>query len=310
MRAWADPAIQFGRTEIDLVVEVCARLDGLPLAIELGAARLRSIALVDLHARIDRSLELLGRGPRHQPTHQQSLRESLRWSYELLDADPARLFLQLGCFVGGCTLDVAELLGADEALDDLATLVDSSLVYRDGRRYRMLETAREFSVEIARSTGVEDELTAAFTTWATDFAIEHAGQMRGPDGRSLPRCRGGEYPNLREALRCLLAPGNGAAAHHLAAALAGYWDGRSLIVEARRSIELTLATPGAHPLQRATLLTWLGYFCTLQNELQRRHDTRSSRCRSGKRTGSMRASATHEWSSGGSRPSRTGSTTP
>jgi predicted ATPase len=263
----ADPTIQLGPPEIDLVVEVCGRLDGLPLAIELGAARLKSMALVDLHARVHRSLGLLGRGPRNQPTHQESLRESMRWSYELLGPDPARFFLQLGCLVGGCTLDVAELLGADEALDDLATLVDSSLVYRDGRRYRLLETAREFSVEVARSTGVEDELTATFTTWATNFAIEHAGQMRGPTAAACLDAVSREHANLREALRCLLAHGDGAHAHRLATALASFWDGRSLIVEARRSIELTLATAGAHPLQRATLLTWLGYFCTLQNEL-------------------------------------------
>ena len=263
----ADPAIRFGPLEMGLVVEVCARLDGLPLAIELGAARLRSIALVDMHARIDRSLKLLGRGPRNQPTHQQSLRESLRWSYELLGEDQARLFLQLGCLVGGCTLDVAEYLGADEALDDLATLVESSLVYRDGLRYRLLETAREFCVETAHSTGVEDEINETFTTWATSFAIEQAGRMRGPHAPASLAAMASEYANLREALQRLLARDDGARAHQLAAALSGFWDGRSLIAEARRSLELTLATSGAHPVQRATLLNWLAYFCTLQNDL-------------------------------------------
>jgi len=263
----ADPAIHFGPLELGLVVEVCARLDGLPLAIELGAARLRSIALVDLHARIDRSLKLLGRGPRNQPTHQQSLRESLRWSYELLGEEPARLFLQLGCLVGGCTLDVAEHFGADDALDDLATLVESSLVYRDGLRYRLLETAREFTVETAHSTGVEAELNETFTTWATNFAIEQASRTRGPRALESLSAMASEYANLREALQRLLTQDDGARAYQLTAALAGFWDGRSLIAEARRSIELTLSTSGAHPVQRATLLNWLAYFCTLQNDL-------------------------------------------
>src|SRR5205814_5043250 len=139
------------------VAEICSRLDGLPLAIELAAARTRLLSPPALLVRLERRLPLLTGGARDLPARQQTLRNAISWSYELLTEEERRLFRRLSVFVGGCTLEEAEAVcnGAGdlgvEALDGPAVLVDQSLLRQqevNGEpRFWMLETIREFGLE-------------------------------------------------------------------------------------------------------------------------------------------------------------------
>src|SRR6185295_18023007 len=140
------------------VAEICARLDGLPLAIELAAARVKLFAPEALLARLDNRLKLLTGGARDRPARQQTIRGTIDWSYQLLDEGEQTLFTRLGVFVGGCTPDAAEAIRNPDGdlpldvLDGLTLLVDNSLLRReegiDGEpRFVMLETIREYALE-------------------------------------------------------------------------------------------------------------------------------------------------------------------
>src|SRR5262249_22182830 len=128
------------------VEAICMRLDGLPLAIELTAARAKTVPPDALLERLDQRLVLLTRGKRDAPERQQTLRATIDWSYELLTPGDKQLFARLAVFVGGCTLQSAEQV-CDASLDALDALVDSSLLQYRGERYTMLETIREYALE-------------------------------------------------------------------------------------------------------------------------------------------------------------------
>jgi len=143
----------------DAVAEICHRLDGLPLAIELAAARVNVFSPQAMLARLEHRLAVLTGGPRDLPARQQTLRQAIAWSYELLTLAEQALYRRLAVFVGGCTLESAEaVIGVEEAgagldvIDGIASLVDKSLLRRDEGgdaepRFRMLETIREYALE-------------------------------------------------------------------------------------------------------------------------------------------------------------------
>ena len=139
------------------LVEICERLDRLPLAIELAAARTRLLSADALSERLEQRLPLLSGGARDLPERQRTLRAAIEWSYELLSADERQLFGRLAVFAGGFDLAVAEQV-ADADLDTLASLVEKSLVRRDGERFHMLETMREFAAERLAQTDERDRL--------------------------------------------------------------------------------------------------------------------------------------------------------
>jgi predicted ATPase len=128
------------------VAEICRRLDGLPLAIELAAARAKVLSPTALLERLDERLPVLTGGARDVPDRQRTLRDTIAWSYELLDETERRLFSRLAVFVGGFTLAAAEQV-SDADLDTVTSLVEKSLVRQGKDRFRMLETIREFAVE-------------------------------------------------------------------------------------------------------------------------------------------------------------------
>ena len=179
-----DPGFALSAENAAAVAEICVRLDGLPLAIELAATRAALLTPHALLARLDSRLALLTDGPQDLPSRQQTLRSTLAWSYDLLDPDQQELFARLGVFAGGFTFDAAEQI-ADATLGRLAALVDASLVRRQQDRYGMLETMREYALdrlahlELDRGTrdrhAVYYETLAAHTT-ATD-AQEHYRQL-------------------------------------------------------------------------------------------------------------------------------------
>ena len=130
----------------------------------------------------------------------------------------------------------------------------------------MLETVREFAIEQSSPDERGDD-AARFVQWAIDVGRDLAGRMRGDGQGDALELFDVELPNLRAALRCSLDRSDGAGAHQLAGAVAGLWDGRSMLTEARRWLELAVGCPGAHPVGRATVLNWLAYFAALQRDL-------------------------------------------
>src|SRR4051812_15944800 len=149
-----DPRLQLGNGDEPLIARICDRLDGLPLAIELAAARIKVLSPGEILDRLSRRLDLLSAGPRDAPVRQQTLRAAIGWSYDLLDEEGKRLFSELGVFSGGFTLAAAEAVCGLAALDGIAALADHSLVARGGdRRFAMLDTVREYALERLGQSG-------------------------------------------------------------------------------------------------------------------------------------------------------------
>src|SRR4051794_28031705 len=154
----ATPDFDLTESNAAAVAEICRRLDGLPLAIELAAARVKVFAPEMLLARLDRQLPLLTGGPQDQPARLQSMRDAVAWSYDLLDSEEQSLFRRLSVFAGGFTLEVAEAVSgrigaaSSSTVDGVLSLVDKSLVQRsagdsDGPRFGMLATIQEYGLE-------------------------------------------------------------------------------------------------------------------------------------------------------------------
>jgi predicted ATPase len=241
---------------------ICRKLDGLPLAIELAASRLRAMSIEDLAARLDRPLRLAAGGGEHRPGRHRSLDACIDWSYQLLPAGAAALLGQLGAFVGGWTLAVAERLAGADAIDRTAELVDSGLVQRSGGRYRMSEAVREFVT--SRETGG----SSALIDWAIAHAASFDTAARGPDADPLVTGFDDEWSNLRAALGACLGYADARRGARLCLALTAAWDARSMLRDAAHWIELTLALDHDDAIA-AALRTWLGYFTAMQGEFDR-----------------------------------------
>src|SRR5919201_4740755 len=173
----AKPDFAVSEQNAAAVAQLCARVDGLPLAIELAAARTKLLPPAAMLSRLGNRLELLTGGRRDAPQHQQTLRTTLDWSYDLLGEDEQRLFAQLGVFAGGCTLASAEAVcRVDESvLEGLAGLVDESLVRQDDGdepRFSMLETVREYSLLRLAASGLEQEVRRRHLEHFLAFAEE------------------------------------------------------------------------------------------------------------------------------------------
>lgn len=230
---------------------VCRRLDGLPLAIELAAARLRVLTPASLAQRLQQALPLLTGGPADAPQRHQTLRGAIAWSHKLLDAPTQRLFRRLAVFVGGWTLEGAEALDdqPDSVIDRLELLLDHSLVQRvdnvgDQARYAMLETLREFAHERLAAAGEVEAMRERHAAHFTRLAVAAAPQVAGA-GRNpwLMRLRV-ELNNLRAALDWRLhRQADAAAALPLVAALAWPWYFEGLYREGLSWMAQALALP-------------------------------------------------------------------
>jgi predicted ATPase/class 3 adenylate cyclase len=243
--------------ETETVHELCRRLDGLPLALELAAARTTLLSPEQLLDRLAGRLDL--QGPRDAEPRQRTLRAAIEWSYGLLAPAEQRLFRHLSAFAGGCTLAVAEEV-CDADLDDLSTLLDKSLLRRrtdaaGERRFWLLETIREFGAEQLHAAGEAAQAHARTTAWAASLAAEAWRGLRGPEQIAWLARLDAEQPNLRSALDRLVEQGDGELAAGLAADLAWYWDIRSP-AEGRRLLERALAAePDGGAVVRAR--SWL-----------------------------------------------------
>jgi predicted ATPase len=194
-----DPGFELDETSATEVARVCTRLDGLPLAIELAAARAKLLAPGEILERLEREPHLLPSGPRDAPARQRTLAATIHWSYDLLRPDERQAFTRLGVFSGGCTLEAAERV-CDLTLDSLATLVDNNLLRRRDGRFTMLETVRHFAVERLEETGA-DELRRRHAEWLTELAETMAERtVAGEDAKTWLDQIQPEHDNIRAAL--------------------------------------------------------------------------------------------------------------
>ena len=245
-------AVDPGFAASDAVPELCARLEHLPLALELAAARVRVLSPEQLLDRLSGRLDLLKAGRGGDP-RQQTLRATIEWSHDLLDADEQRLFARLAVFRGGCTLESAEDV-CDAELDVMQSLVDKSLVrVREGNRFWMLETIREYAAERLEASAEADELRRRHAEHFLGLAEETEPLAREVDTPTLERLEQ-EADNLRAALDLLEASGETQLVLRLAAALDDFWGVKGYLAEGRRRLELAIAADETPTEARAKAL--------------------------------------------------------
>jgi predicted ATPase/DNA-binding CsgD family transcriptional regulator len=260
------PALQMTSANARPIAEICARLDGLPLAIELAATRVKLLSPQALLARLEHRLQVLTGGMQDAPTRQQTLRDTIAWSYDLLDAAEQRLFRRLSVFVGGCQLAAAEVLccalgeEATTVFEGITSLIDTSLLQQVGQeedepRLAMLETIREYGLECLAASG-EIEITrqehAAYYQALAREAGLHLHSIEA--GRWLARLEL-EHDNLRAVLNWLLERGKVEQALRMGNDLGWFWLLRGYLSEGRTFLERGLSAPEkvALPIQAGTL---------------------------------------------------------
>ncbi len=252
-----NPDFQLTGTNAATVAEICLRLDGLPLAIELAAARIKLLSPQELLMRLEDPLAILTDGPRDLPARQQTLRNTLLWSYQLLSSWEQHLFRLLSVFVGGCTMDAAEAVSVSQIateeersiLDGLTSLISKSLlrtVQQEGEPSRlfMLETMREYGLECLEASGEMEQVRSAHASYYLRLAEEAAQHLSGQEqARWLARLEQ-EHGNLRTALQWFLDQEEGASremALRLATALGQFWLLRGHSSYGRLALERILA---------------------------------------------------------------------
>ena len=267
------------------VATICRRLDGLPLALELAAARLRILSPQALLARLDHALDVLRSGPRDAPERQQTLRATIDWSHSLLTESEQRLFRRMAVFVGGCTVADLEAVCADpgeSALDDLESLVDKALVQADGQgnRLSMLQTIGEYARERLESAGEMREVALGHARRYADLFGEVRDGLEGTDQVGFLERGIGEEGNLQAALDSLLtmARDGDASACEWGMQLCGdlylYWHirGKNLTAREYAVSFFDADTGGAPTLGRAGALLTTGLASWVLGEFERAND--------------------------------------
>jgi non-specific serine/threonine protein kinase len=256
------PDFTGGGEETQAIAELCHRLDGLPLAIELAAARVKLFSPRAMLARLDRRFELLTSGGRDRPPRHQSLRQALAWSHDLLTTAQQTLFHRLAVFAGGCAFEeittLSRALGSGEAevVDGCTALLDHSLVVRDDGpdgmpRLRMLETIREFAFERLQASGEAHRACLAHAERFLALAERSEPYATGPDQAAWFDRLELEHDNLRAALSWAQTNGRRDIALGLGSALWRFWVARGHLREGRERLEQLLAMSGG---ERSTLL--------------------------------------------------------
>ncbi|MDP9243864.1 MAG: tetratricopeptide repeat protein [Chloroflexota bacterium] len=239
-----------------LIAAICQRLDGLPLAIELAAARLRLFTTAQLHERLTERLPLLTGGARDLPERQQTLRAAIEWSYELLSSRERRLFVFLAVFVGGFGLDAAEAV-CEADVDTLQSLVDKSLLQADGDRFRMLETLREFASRSLETSNELEQLRRRHAEYYLALAERAEPELTGADQPVWLERLAVEYGNLRVALEwCAATPASAVHGLRLAAALVFFWYVRGPYPEGLNWLERMLEVAQGEPPESKVGSLW------------------------------------------------------
>ena len=252
------------------VAGICARLHGMPLAIELAAARIKLLAPEAILVRLEHQLGVLAAGSRDLPERQQTLRGAIAWSYDLLGEGERRLLGRLAVFVGGCNLEIAEAVCGpateigSEVIDGLMSLADQSLVKVetvDGEtRFRQLDTIHEFAREQLVASGEAPEIERRHSVAFVDLAETTAPTLAGDRQREALGRLERDHDNLRAVLDRATAAGDAATAIRLGFAMWRYWQKRGHLVEARRRLAAIADQPwsSSDPVLRARLMEALG----------------------------------------------------
>jgi predicted ATPase/DNA-binding NarL/FixJ family response regulator len=277
-----NPNFQLTQSNARTIAEICVQLDGLPLAIELAAARIRLLPPQALLNRLSRRFEVLTGGPVTMPVHQQTLRNTLKWSYDLLDAHEQQLFRRLAVFERGLTLEAAEALGNanrevqddSQILDGLASLIDKSLLLQieyEGSepRFLMLMTVRQYGLECLRENGEEDLIRQAHADYYLALVEEAEPHLKDQQQLLWLRILDREQENLRAALSWLIAHEKAEIVLRFCAALWWFWQIRGYWSEGRRWLKTVLALPeaGEPMVLRAKVLSATGELAADQGDL-------------------------------------------
>ncbi len=254
----AKPGFELDSENARTVTEICARLDGLPLAIELAAARVKVLSPSALLTRLASRLQLLTGGARDLPQRQQTLRSAIDWSYDLLTAAEQKLFRRLSVFVGGCNLEAVEAVCDTKGdldldlLDGMASMVDKSLMQQVEKasgesRFVMLETIREYALEKLLGSGEQASTKRAHAAYCLVLAEEETAEQAGTEGVEWLEAFAQEYDNFRAALEWLTDTGDAEWGLRLGAALFRFWEAREFLAEGRDALGKLLRLPGAAP---------------------------------------------------------------
>jgi predicted ATPase/class 3 adenylate cyclase len=270
------PGFQVMPANASAVIQVCRRLDGIPLALELAAARVRVMPVEQIASRLDDRFRLLTGGSRTALPRQQTLRALIDWSYELLSAEEKTLLNRLSVFAGGWTLDAAEAVCADEqadgieawqVLDLLASLVGKSLVIFDESgataRYRLLETVRHYALERLIAGDDEEAIRRRHAEWCRSLVIEAGTHLSTPQQPSWLARMDAEHDNVQSALNWTKSkPTDYQLGLEIAAYSDRYWSLRDVIRVGREWMKTFLdLTPAVHSQPRAMALVGLGGYC-------------------------------------------------
>ncbi|MDQ3671891.1 MAG: tetratricopeptide repeat protein [Actinomycetota bacterium] len=255
-------AVVVGFESDAVVAEICERLDGVPLAIELAAARVSSIAPEALLRRLEKRLPLLTSGPRDAPERQRTLRATIDWSYDLLDETERTLFARVAVFAGGCTLETAEQV-CDAELETLHSLVSKSLLVHGDGRYTMLETIREYALERLDASGDGHRWRMRHAEHFLEVALAECKKfVEGHQVESLA-VLDAELTNVRAALAWTLDDDANTVSVlvglRIARAMGRYWYTRAHLLDGSAWLERALAADqGENPEERGEALRWLG----------------------------------------------------
>jgi predicted ATPase/class 3 adenylate cyclase len=258
----AKPDFALTEANASVTAKVCERLDGIPLAIELAAARVRTLSIQQIAGHLDERFRLLTGGSRTALPRHQTLRGLIDWSHGLLVDHERALFRRLSAFIGGWTLDAAVAVCAfdgverHDAVDLLGRLVDKSLVLMDDRdgeaRYRMLETIREYGLEKLADSPDEETMRARHSEFWVGFAEAAEPRLQRSEQVAWLARLDDDHDNMRAALRWSLDRDEIEPALRLGAALVPFWDTRGYVREGREWVDALLAKAGASPAQALT----------------------------------------------------------
>ena len=253
----ADPGFRLADEDAQQVGELCRRLDGLPLAIELAAVRVKLLPLPAILARLDHRLALLTGGPKNAPARHQSLRAAVAWSYDLLEPPAQRLFQALSIFRGGWAIDGAVAVSGagaadqDRVMETLASLLDASLIVRRSNdsaipRFTMLETLREFAAERLDEAGETAIARGRHAAYCIELVERYESEFTGADRADALDTTAIEHDNLRSALDYLLIA-NPVDALRLSSGVWRFWQMRGHLVEGGRWLTSALQAAGDEP---------------------------------------------------------------
>ncbi len=288
------PDFALTTTNAPIVATICTRLDGLPLALELAAPRLKLLPPKALLARLDHCLPLLSDGAGDLPVRQRTMRDAIAWSYHLLPPDEQTLFRQLAVFAGGCAVDAVQDMcrghtGDAAALEDdvlrwLGSLLDKNLVYREDEclegcgemgaredddlpRVNMLETIHEYALERLTAAGEVDDAQRRHASYYVCLAERAGSHLDGPRQGTWLRCLEREHDNLRAAIRWAARRGETEVELRLVGALWPFWFRCGHVSEGRRLIEAALARGGdTAPFLQVRVFFGVGYLAQWQGD--------------------------------------------